>query len=350
MEFTAKAISDILNGEVVGDPNILVNDVSKIDDGKNGTLSFLANSKYTNFIYNTKASVVLVNKKFSPEKKIACTLIKVEDPYESFASILEIKNNSRPSKSGIDKNTSISESATLGENLYIGDFAYIDNNVEIGDNSKIYPQVYLGENVKIGKNTVLYSGVKIYQDCVIGSNCIIHSGTIIGSDGFGYASKKKCEYKKIPQLGNVVVEDNVEIGSNCSIDRATMGSTLIRKGAKIDNLVQVAHNVEIGENTVIISQAGIAGSSKIGNNCIIAAQAGIVGHISIADNVIIGAQSGVNNSIKNEGVVLLGSPAFNISDCRKSMALYKRLPDLSKEISNLEKELNRIKKSIQLED
>ena len=348
MEFTAKTISDLINGELVGDPNILINDVSKIDDGKNGTLSFLANTKYTNYIYNTKASVVIVNKNFVPDKAISCTLIKVNDPYDAFASILELKNNSKPEKVGIAKNTSIAGSAILGKNLYIGDFTFIDNSVQIGDNTKIYPQVYLGENVKIGKNTILFPGVKVYHDCEIGDNCIIHSGTVIGSDGFGYSNQSKCEYKKIPQLGNVVIGNDVEIGSNCSLDRATMGSTIVRSGAKIDNLVQIAHNCEVGENTVIISQAGIAGSSKIGKNCIIAAQAGVVGHISIADNVIIGAQSGVNNSIKNEGAIVLGSPAFDISECRKSMVIFKRLPDMRKEIFELEKELENIKKSLNL--
>lgn len=344
MELTAQAISDILNGEIIGDPNIKVNDVSKIDDGKNGTLSFLANSKYTNFIYNTKASIVLVKKEFIPEKKLNCTIIKVEDPYHSFANILELKNNAKPEKIGIHKNSSISETAKLGKNLYIGAFTCIEDNAKVGNNTKIYPQVYVGENVKIGNNTIIYPGVKIYHDCEIGNNTIIHSGTVIGSDGFGYANQSKCEYKKIPQLGNVIIEDNVEIGSNCSIDRATMGSTIIKNGVKIDNLVQIAHNVEIDENTVIISQAGIAGSSKVGKNCIIAAQAGLVGHINIANNVIIGAQSGVNNNVKDEGIVLLGSPAFDIKECRKSMALYKRLPEMRKELNELEKKLEDILK------
>ncbi len=349
MEFTAKTISDILNGEIIGDPNILINDVSKIDDGKNGTLSFLANSKYTNFIYNTKASVVIVDKKFIPDKEIPCTLIKVENPYQAFAQVLELKNNLKPDKIGIHKNSSIAESVKLGKNLYIGAYTFIDEDVEIADNVKIFPQVYLGENVKIGKNVILHPGVKIYHDSIIEENVIIHSGTIIGSDGFGYAADSTCDYKKIPQLGNVIIEKDVEIGSNCSIDRATMGSTIIRKGVKIDNLVQIAHNVEIGENTVIISQAGIAGSTKIGKNCMIAAQAGIVGHIIVADNVKIGAQSGVSHSIKNEGNIVLGSPAFNISECRKSMTIYKKLPDMRNEIIKLEKELQRIKKSLNLD-
>ena len=343
MEFTAKAISDILNGEIVGDPNVVVNDFSKIDEGKNGTISFLANSKYTNFIYKTESSIVLVNKDFTPEKHINCTLIKVDNPYHAFASILELKQNSNPEKIGIEDNVHIAKTAKIGKDIFIGAFAYIGENAVIEDKVKVYPQVYIGDNVTIKKNTILYPGVKIYHDCKVGENCIIHSGTVIGSDGFGYATESKCEYKKILQLGNVVLENDIEIGSNCSLDRATMGSTIIRNGVKIDNLVQIAHNVEVGENTVIISQAGVAGSSKIGKNCIIAAQAGIVGHISVADNVIIGAQSGVSNNIKNEGAIVLGSPAFNVSECRRSMAVYKRLPDMYKTISELEKEIERLK-------
>ncbi len=346
MEFTAKTISEIIKGEIVGNPDAAINDFSKIDEGRAGTLSFLANSKYENFIYNTDSSIVIVNKDFKPEKKLNCTIIKVENPYFAFASLLELKDNARPKKTGIEDEVHIADTAKLGSNLFIGKFSYISQNAIIEDNVRIFPQVYIGENVIIKENTILYPGVKVYHDCIIGKNCIIHSGTVVGSDGFGFAPESKCEFKKIPQLGNVVIEDNVEFGSNCSIDRATMGSTIIRKGVKVDNLVQIAHNVEVGENTILVSQVGIAGSTKIGKNCMFGGQVGISGHIKIASNVIIGAQAGVGSNVNKEGEILLGSPAFNISDCRKSMAVYKKLPDMYKDISRLEKELEELKKNL----
>jgi len=346
MEFTAKAISEILKGELIGNPEVAVSDFSKIDEGKKGTLSFLANSKYENFIYHTDSSIVLVNKNFEPDKELKCTLIKVDNPYYAFASLLELKDNSKPKKQGVEEDVHVADSAKIGSNLYIGKFSYISENAVIGNNIRIYPQVYIGENVIIDDNSILYPGVKIYHDCKLGKNCIIHSGTVIGSDGFGFAPESKCEFKKIPQLGNVLIEDNVEIGSNCSVDRATMGSTIIRRGVKIDNLVQIAHNVEVGENTILVSQVGIAGSTKVGKNCMFGGQVGISGHIKVANNVIIGAQAGVSSSINKEGEILLGSPAFSISDCRKSMAVYKKLPEMYKDISKLEKEIEELKNKI----
>ncbi|MBN1416343.1 MAG: UDP-3-O-(3-hydroxymyristoyl)glucosamine N-acyltransferase [Bacteroidales bacterium] len=336
MNYTAKAIADFLQGELVGNPDIVVSDVSKIEEGRAGTLAFLANPKYEKYLYSTKASVVLINKNLSINGNINPTIIRVEDAYKAFASLLELYVRSLPRKSGIEQPSFIHSTAIVGSDCYIGAFAYIGENVSIGDNVKIYPHVCIGDGVKINSNTVLYSGVKIYQNCILGSNCIIHASTVIGSDGFGFVHAENREFKKIPQLGNVIIEDDVEIGSNVSIDRATMGSTLIGKGTKIDNLVQIAHNVEIGHNTVIISQAGIAGSTKVGKNCVIAAQVGIVGHIKIGDNVIIGAQSGVSHNI-NENQVCLGSPATDALTQKKAMILYKKLPEMYKKIGEFER-------------
>ena len=269
MEFSVEQIASFLHGEVVGDGSIKVSNLSKIDDGKPGTLSFLANSKYTHHIYETKASAVLVRRDFIPEQEVKTTLIKVDDPYACLALLLNMVDQAtRPQKSGIEENVYIADSATLGEDVYVGAFAYIANNASIGSNTKIYPQAYIGDNVKIGTNCIIYPGVKIYHNCVIGNNVIIHAGTVIGSDGFGFAPQNG-EYVKIAQIGNVIIEDNVEIGSNTSIDRATMGSTVVKRGAKLDNLIQVAHNVEIGESTVMAAQVGVAGSTKVGKHCMI---------------------------------------------------------------------------------
>lgn len=344
MEFTAKKIADFLNGEIEGDPEEKVSGVSKIEEGKKGTLTFLANPKYAKYVYSTNASILLINKDFKLDKEIEPTLIKVDDAYASFAALLHLYNQSKPVKKGIEEQSYIHPGANIGENVYIGAFAYISNNAEIGNNCKIYPHSYIGENVKIGDNSIIHSGVKVYDDCIIGIDCIVHAGTVIGSDGFGFAPQNNTNYKKIPQIGNVIIEDYVEIGSNVSIDRATMGSTIIRKGAKLDNLIQVAHNVEIGENTVVVAQVGISGSTKIGKDCMIAGQVGIVGHLNIADNVKIAAQSGVSSSINKEGEIVLGSPASNINDTRKSIAIYRQLPQLRNQILNLEKQLEELKK------
>lgn len=342
MEFTAKQIADFLNGEIEGDPEKKVSSVSKIEEGKEGSLSFLANPKYEKYIYETASSIVLVNKSFQPEKMINATLIKVDNAYESFAKLLDLYQQSLPEKEGTNSLASIHPTASIGEQVYIGEFTCICQNVIIGNGSRIYPQTYVGENVKIGSNTLIYPGVKIYHDCQIGSNCIIHSGTVIGSDGFGFAPQDGSEYKKIPQIGNVVIEDEVELGSNVTIDRATMGSTIIRKGVKMDNLIQIAHNVEIGENTIIVSQAGISGSTKVGKNCMIAGQAGLIGHLNIADEVKIGAQAGISHNLK-KGEIVVGSPAFDISTWRKSSVLFKKLPELRDQVLKLIKDVEELK-------
>ena len=299
MKFTAAQIAVILEGEVEGNSEIEVSKLSKIEEGGPGSLSFLANPKYTQFIYTTKASIVIVNKIFKAEKEIHSTLIRVEDAYKSFSKLLEYYNQVKMNKTGIESPVFISKSATYGENIYIGAFAYLGENIKIGNNTKIYPNVYIGDNVVIGDNVILFSGAKIYSDTLIGDNCVIHSSAILGADGFGFAPNEQGEFIKVPQTGNVVIEDNVDVGASTSIDRATLGSTIIRKGVKLDNHIQIAHNVEIGKNTVIAAQTGIAGSTKIGENCMIGGQVGIVGHISIGNNVKIQAQSGIGRNVKD---------------------------------------------------
>jgi UDP-3-O-[3-hydroxymyristoyl] glucosamine N-acyltransferase len=343
MEFTAKAIAEILKGDILGDPDVKVSDISRIEEGKPGTLSFLANPKYEKYLYSTNASVVLVNKDLKIDKNVKSTLIKVDDAYKAFASLLDMYVQALPQKKGIHNMAVISKSAKIGKDVFVGAFSYIGDNASLGDNVRIYPNVYVGDNVAINDNTVVNPGVNIYHDCVIGADCVIHSGVIIGSDGFGFVPQKDKNYKKIPQIGNVVIEDNVEIGANTCIDRATIGSTIIRKGVKLDNLIQVAHNVEIGENTVIAAQTGIAGSTKIGKDCMIAAQAGIVGHLKVADDVKIGAQSGVTNDINKEGDIVLGSPALNIHIKRRVVAIYRNLPELLKRINSLEAEVKKLR-------
>ena len=345
MEFTAKMISEFLKGEIIGNPDVKVSDISKIEEGKKGSLSFLANPKYTKYLYTTESSIVLINKNLKLEDKVKATLILVDDAYESFASLLNLYVQSLPKKTGIDEEVYISPSSSYGKNVYIGRFTYIGDNVKIGNNVSLYPQVYIGDNVTIGDGTTLFPGVKIYHDCKIGAECTIHAGTVIGSDGFGFAPQQDNVYKKIPQIGNVIIEDSVEIGANVTIDRATMGSTIIRKGVKLDNLIQVAHNVEIGENTVIAAQSGISGSTKVGRDVMIAGQVGIVGHIQIADSVKIGAQSGVTNNIDKEGEIVLGSPAYTINEKRREYVVSRQLPTLYKRIAELEKEIQNLKES-----
>ena len=346
MEFTAQIIADFLKGKIEGDPNTVVSGVSKIEDGKEKTLSFLANPKYEKYLYSTQSSIVLINNDIELRQKVNATLIRVENAYQAFASLLDLYAQQKPKPAGVDKNVSIDETAKIGENPYIGAFTYIGKNVKIGNNVNLYPQVYIGDNVVIGDNTTVYPGVKIYEECIIGSHCIIHASTVIGSDGFGFAPQNTEDYKKIPQIGNVILEDYVEIGSNVSIDRATMGSTIIHKGVKIDNLIQIAHNVEVGENTVMAAQSGIAGSTKIGKNNMIGAQAGLIGHISTAEDVKIGAQSGVASNIRKQGIVVLGSPAFDINESKKSMILLRYLPDMREKINNLENEFKLLKDSL----
>jgi len=344
MEFTAAAIAQFLQGTVEGNPEAKVNNIAKIEEGQPGYLSFLANPKYEKYIYTTESSVVLVNKDFVATEPIKATLIRVADAYQAFAFLLDMVSKSRGEKKGVSKQVEIEPSAQIGENPYIGAFAYVGENAKIGNNVKIYPQVYIGDNVTIGDGAILYPGVKIYYDCVIGKNVTIHAGTIIGSDGFGFAPSEDGNYKKIPQLGNVILEDFVEIGANTAIDRAVMGSTIIRKGAKIDNLIQVAHNVEVGENTVIAAQTGIAGSAKVGKSCMIGGQVGIVGHIAIPDGTKIAAQSGISSNLRNDGDVVQGSPAFNFSKYQRCYAVFKNLPDLRNTVIELEKKIKALEK------
>lgn len=343
MEFTAQDIAEFLNGEVEGDGSVKVTNISRIEDGKPGTLSFLANAKYEHFIYSTKSSIVLVNKDFKTEKEIEATLVRVDDAYQALAQLLEMYEQSKPQKTGIEEPSFVSKSSKIGEKIYIGAFAYIGSNVTIGNNVKIYPHSYVGDNVVIGDNTILNSGVKVYENCKIGAECIFHSGVVIGGDGFGFAPSSANNYKKVPQVGNVVIEDHVEIGANTCVDRATLGSTIIRKGVKLDNLIQVAHNVEIDENTVIASQTGIAGSTKIGKNCMIGGQVGFAGHLTITDEVKIAAQSGVGKNIKKVGLVVQGSPSFDFVPYQKSYVLFRNLPKMREQIMEMEKEIKALK-------
>lgn len=344
MKFSAKQIADFLKGEIVGNPDATVTDFSKIEEGKPGTLTFLGNPKYTPYIYQTEADIVLVNDDFVPDKPIRATLIKVSNAYTALASLMKMAGHDTPEKTGIEEMSYISSTATVGENVYVGSFAYIGDQTQIGDDSKIYPQSFVGERVKIGKNCILYAGVKIYHDCVIGDNCIIHAGAVIGADGFGF-SKEEEQYHKIPQMGNVLIEDDVEIGANTTIDRAVMGSTIIRRGVKLDNLIQIAHNCEIGENTVIAAQTGVAGSTRIGENCVLGGQVGIGGHITIGKHSQIGAQSGIISNTK-EGSEIMGSPAYPVKNFFKSSVIIPRLPDMYRQLNVLEKEITELKKNL----
>jgi UDP-3-O-[3-hydroxymyristoyl] glucosamine N-acyltransferase len=337
MEFTAQQIADLLHGSVEGDPQVKVNRLSKIEEGEPGSLTFLANPKFEEFIYSTNASLVIVNEQFIPEREVKANLIKVKDPYKSFAVLLDTYNKISMSKEGLESPHTIAESAQIGENTYIGAFVYIGENSVIGNRVKLFPGVYIGDNVTIGDDTFLFPGVKVYSDCVVGKDCRIHAGVVIGGDGFGFAPQDDSNYLKVAQIGNVIIEDHVEIGSNTAIDRATLGSTIIRKGVKLDNLIQVAHNVEIGEHTVIAAQTGIAGSTKIGRFCMIGGQVGIVGHLVIADKVKIAAQSGIGTSITKEGEIVQGSPAFFIGDYKKSYVGFRKLPELNARIEELER-------------
>jgi UDP-3-O-[3-hydroxymyristoyl] glucosamine N-acyltransferase len=339
MKFTATQIAGILEGDIVGDPNTEVSTLSKIEEGIEGSLTFLANPKYTQYIYSTRASITIVNKDFEAEEGLLTTLIKVDDAYKSFSKLLEYYDKVKLNKVGIEQPTFISESAKYGKELYFGAFSYMGDNVKMGNYVKVYPNAYIGDNVTIGNNVVIFAGAKIYSESVIGDNCVIHSGVIVGADGFGFAPNEKGEYHKVPQIGNVIIEDNVDIGAGTTIDRATLGSTIIRKGVKLDNQIQIAHNVEIGKNTVIAAQTGIAGSAKIGENCMIGGQVGIVGHITIGDNVRIQAQSGIGRNVK-DGEILQGSPALNYGDYNKSYVYFKNLPKIAKTINQIEKKIN----------
>ncbi len=346
MEYTAAAIAEFLKGEITGDPEIKVNSIAKIEEGNKGALSFLANPKYEHFIYSTESSVVLVNRDFIPSAPVKATLIRVSNAYESFASLMTLVDQSRPKKKGIHPSAVIEKSARIGADAYIGAFVYIGENCVIGNNCLIYPHAYIGDNTKIGDECLIFSGVTIYHECIIGNKCTIHAGSVIGSDGFGFAPQSETEFMKIPQLGNVILEDHVEIGANVAIDRATMGSTLIRRGVKLDNLIQIGHNVEIGENTVMAGQSGIAGSTKIGKNCMFGGQIGIAGHLKVADNTRIGAQAGVAGDIREENQIVIGSPAIEHRTFLRSSVIFRKLPELKSKIEYLEQELEFLKRNM----
>ncbi len=335
MEFSAQQIAGILNGQIEGNADVKISKLSKIEEGEAGSISFLANPKYNHFIYNTKASLVIVNKDLVLTAPVSATLIRVDSAEIAFSKLLEMYNEIKLNKSGISKHAYISESAKVGTNIYAGEFAVVGENVKIGNNVKIYPQVFIGDNAMIGDNTTLFAGVKIYSETLIGRNCIIHSGTVIGSDGFRFNPQN--DNQKIPQIGNVIIEDNVEIGANCAIDRATLGSTILRKGVKFDNLIHIAHNVEIGENSYLAAGVVIAGSTKIGKNCMFSGQVGIVGHLEIADHTVVSAQSGISKSVTTKGEVLMGSPAFEASKYRKTYVHFRNLDSLVKRVDSIEK-------------
>jgi UDP-3-O-[3-hydroxymyristoyl] glucosamine N-acyltransferase len=338
MEFTAEMIAGLLGGEVVGDKNAAVHTVSSIEGGKKGSLTYLTNPKYEQYIYTTEASIVLVANSFEPTAPVAATLIKVEDVGVAVLKLLEMYNAMKPQKKGISKMCSISEKATVAEDCYVGDFAVIEAGASVGKGCKIYPQVYIGDGVKVGEGTTLYPGVKIYEGCRIGNNCIIHAGAVIGADGFGFLPKPDGTFDKIPQLGNVIIEDNVEIGANTCIDRAKTDSTIIRKGVKLDNLIQVGHNVEIGENTVSSAQMGIAGTSKVGRNCFLAGQVGIADHVTIGNYAKIGSKTGIDKDVP-DGEIRFGSPALPGIQYHRSFAVFKDLPNISRRLSAVEKAL-----------
>lgn len=338
MEFTAQQIAAMLNGTVEGDPTVKVGNLAKIEEGKPGTMTFLANPAYTHYIYTTGASVVVVSRDFIPANPITATLIRVDNPYDAFARLLEMYDQMKTRKQGISPTAFISPSAIIGEGAFIAEFVWIGEGVKIGRNAQIHPQVYIGDNVTIGDDCLIYPGVKIYRDCVIGNECTLHGGVVIGSDGFGFAPQDDKNYRKVPQVGNVILEDRVEVGSNTTIDRATLGSTIIRRGVKLDNLIQVAHNVEIGENTVIAAQTGISGSTHIGKNCMIGGQVGFVGHIRIGDNCKIGARSGVEGHVKPDSVIF-GAPAIDASKARRSYIHWRNFDEIVKRINEMEKKL-----------
>lgn len=346
MEFTAEQIASLLHGEIEGAASTVVNTLAKIEEGKTGALSFLANPKYEEYIYTTESSICIVNKNFTASKALpsTLTLIRVDDAYSCFAKLLELYNNLRKKTPKIETPSFIDSSASVSESLFLGAFSYIGEHSKIGQNVVIMQHVVIGENVVIGDNTIIHPNVTIYHDCKIGSNCIVHAGTVIGSDGFGFAPNEEGEYQKVPQIGNVVIEDNVEIGANCAIDRATMGSTIIRKGVKIDNLCQIAHNVDVGMNSAMAAQVGIAGSAKIGQRVMIGGQAGISGHLHIADHTKIVAQSGIPSTVKKADT-LMGSPGIPLDDFKKSYFGFRKLPFILNKLSELENELKELRKN-----
>lgn len=345
MKFSAEQIAGLINGEVHGNSSIEVDTLAKIEEGKPGTLSFLANPKYEQHIYNTGSSICIVNNSFSPSQPLpeSLTIIKVEDAYACFAKLLEVYDTMNGETPRIESPSFIDETATVGKDIYLGAFSYIGANSKIGNKVSIYPNVNIGRNVEIGEGTIIYAGATVYRDCIIGKNCIIHSGAVIGADGFGFAPNEKGEFQKIPQIGNVIIEDNVDIGANSTVDRATMGSTIIRKGAKIDNLVQIGHNVEVGENSAMAAQVGIAGSSKVGKNVLIGGQVGLAGHLKIGDRVQIAAQSGIGGNVKDDSKVM-GSPGFDSEEYKQSYLGFRRLPRILDRLQELELKIKSLTK------
>lgn len=336
LKFTVKQIANILGGQTEGNPNTIINKFSKIEEGEEGGLAFLIDKKFESYIYTTKASAIIVKDNFIPKQRVSCALIRIENPQMAFVKLLQFYESLKPQKLGISKGSHVSKNATIGNGVYVGEGAVIAENVVLGDNVKIYPLCYIGDNVTIGDSSILYAGVKIYENCIIGSDCVIHAGAVIGADGFGFIPDENYVYEKIPQLGNVVIEDEVEIGANTCIDRSTFSSTIIRKGVKIDNLNQIAHNCEIGENTVIAACCGIAGSVKIGKNCILGGQVGIKDHVVLADGVMAGSQAGIHKNVK-KGDKVIGSPALSMEKGLKALGSLQFLPDLMHRVNELEK-------------
>ena len=336
MQFSATQIAGLLNGQIEGDANAIVTKLAKIEEGSQGSISFLSNPRYTHYLYESGASIIIINNNFVLTAPVKATLIRVESAEKAFSQLLEMYNEVKLNKKGISKMSFIADTATVGTDIYAGEFSFIGENAVIGNNVKIYPQVYIGDNAVIGDNTTLFAGVKIYSETHIGKNCIIHSGTVIGSDGFRFNPEDN--HKKVPQIGNVVIEDDVEIGANCAIDRATLGSTILRKGVKFDNLIHIAHNVEIGENTYFAAHGVVAGSTKIGKNCMFSGQVGIVGHLNVADNTIITAQSGISKNIIKKGEILMGSPAFDANKYRKAYIHFRNLDALVQRVDKIERQ------------
>ncbi len=346
MEFSAQQIAGLVGGTVEGNPTVKVNDFAKIEEGRPGCISFLANMKYAHYLYETKSSIVLVNKDFKLEGETQATLIRVDDAYETVAKLLTMAESMKPKRKGIDSLAFIDPSAKIGKDCYIGPFVAIAEGVEIGDGCVLHPHVTIGSNAKVGSNTEIYSNAVIYHDCKVGNNCILHAGCVIGADGFGFAPTAN-GYEKIPQIGIVTIEDDVEVGANSCIDRSTMGSTYVRKGVKIDNLVQIAHNVEVGSHTVMSAQVGIAGSSKIGEWCMFGGQAGIANHLTVANRTQAGAKTGIYNTVKKEGSALQGMPAIDYRTFWKSSAVFKRLPDIDRQVYQMQRELDELKKRLE---
>lgn len=344
MEFSAKQIAELLQGEVVGDKEALVHTFAKIEEGVQGALSFLANPKYTPYIYNTQSTIVLVRRDFIPEQAVAATLIKVDDPYESLAKLMAMYEQTQPKKKGIDPLASVASTARIGEGVYIAPFACVEDGAVVGNNTYIHPHATIGANAKVGEDCIIYPHVTVYHDCRVGNRCILHAGAVIGADGFGFAPSAN-GYEKIPQIGVAVIEDDVEIGANACVDRATMGATIIHRGAKLDNLVQIAHNVRVGSHTVMAAQVGVAGSTQIGEWCMFGGQVGVAGHITVGNKVGIGAQAGIPNSVKDEAKIM-GTPAIDGRAFARSSAVFKKLPDMYAELSRLQRELDEIKKQI----